>query len=326
MYDLEYIKTVHLEITSKCQASCPMCARNIQGGIENPWLIIDEIYIEQFKKWFTLEILSNLDRLYMCGNRGDPIVARDTLEIFQYIKQSNKKIELGMNTNGSSRNKEWWTELAETNVVVRFGIDGLEDTHSLYRIGTNWKKIIENASIFINAGGIAIWDMLVFDHNKHQVDDCQLLANKLGFKNFNIKHTSRFRDEYLKVLTKEGLTSHNIYPSDKSKHLKQTIDNYDTSLHNNITCKVLKDKSIYINSQGYVIPCCWLDIHSMYPMHKSKIDILDNNIDFLSLKDFSLSEIFNKGDFNKISNLWKSKSLLECNKQCGKIDKFNLQF
>ena len=82
MYNLEDIKSVHLELTSKCQASCPMCARNIQG-LDNPWLELDEISLAQFKEWFPVDFIKQLDRLFMCGNLGDPIIARDTLEIFQ---------------------------------------------------------------------------------------------------------------------------------------------------------------------------------------------------------------------------------------------------
>ena len=53
---------------------------------------------------------------------------------------------------------------------VWFAIDGLEDTHSIYRQGTNWKKIIDNVMTFVDAGGKARWDMLVFQHNEHQVE------------------------------------------------------------------------------------------------------------------------------------------------------------
>jgi hypothetical protein len=44
----------------------------------------------------------------------------------------------------------------------------LEDTNHLYRENVEWKKIMENARAFISAGGTAHWDMLIFDHNKHQ--------------------------------------------------------------------------------------------------------------------------------------------------------------
>ena len=36
LYNYEDIRAVHLEITEKCQASCPMCDRNVKGGRDNP--------------------------------------------------------------------------------------------------------------------------------------------------------------------------------------------------------------------------------------------------------------------------------------------------
>ena len=82
----------------------------------------------------------------MCGNLGDPIVAKDTLEIFKYLRENNDNMLLHMHTNGSGRSVKWWTELASLNVFVIFGIDGLGDTHSLYRINTNWDKL-ERAAV-----------------------------------------------------------------------------------------------------------------------------------------------------------------------------------
>jgi MoaA/NifB/PqqE/SkfB family radical SAM enzyme len=134
MYNYKQVKTIHLEITSRCQASCPMCLRNIQGGLENPWLEIGEITLEDFKEWLPVEFIRQLDRLYMCGNTGDPIVAKDTLEIFKYLRKINPTIQLSMNTNGSAKSLSWWKELADTDVEVRVGIDGLADTHHLYRM------------------------------------------------------------------------------------------------------------------------------------------------------------------------------------------------
>ena len=46
MYKLEDIKQIHLEITQKCQAACPMCDRNQNGGALNPHINLDELKIE----------------------------------------------------------------------------------------------------------------------------------------------------------------------------------------------------------------------------------------------------------------------------------------
>jgi len=92
MYNLENIKTIHLEVTSRCQASCPMCVRNVHGGIDSPNLTISEITLAQFKEWFPFNFIQQLDRLYMCGNTGDPVIAKDTLTIFQYLREVNPAI------------------------------------------------------------------------------------------------------------------------------------------------------------------------------------------------------------------------------------------
>ena len=49
MYKLEDIREIHLELTSKCQASCPMCPRRISGGVLNPFITLEEITLETFK-------------------------------------------------------------------------------------------------------------------------------------------------------------------------------------------------------------------------------------------------------------------------------------
>ena len=52
MYNYSEIKDVHLEITSKCQARCPMCPRRIGGGPLNPLIHLVEINLDTFKNGF----------------------------------------------------------------------------------------------------------------------------------------------------------------------------------------------------------------------------------------------------------------------------------
>lgn len=195
MYKSHEIRTVHLEITDKCNAACPMCARNINGGEDNPQLPGTELSIDDIKQIFRPEFIKKLDRMYMCGNYGDPIAARDTLETFQYFREHNAKINLSMHTNGSAKKPDWWRQLAYTlgsKGYVVFSIDGLEDTNHLYRQNTVWSKIMENAQAFIDAGGRARWDYIVFAHNEHQVEEAEALANKMGFERFQYKKSARF--------------------------------------------------------------------------------------------------------------------------------------
>lgn len=195
LYKYEDIKTVHLEVTDRCNAACPMCARNINGGEDNPQLPDVELTLEDVKKIFLPEFISQLDRMYMCGNFGDPIVAKDTLEIFQYFRENNSRMTLSLHTNGSAKSIKWWKELAGvlgTRGYVVFSIDGLEDTNHLYRQNTVFSKIMENAKSFIDAGGRARWDYIVFAHNEHQVEQSEILAKEMGFEKFQFKKSARF--------------------------------------------------------------------------------------------------------------------------------------
>lgn len=195
----EPIEAIHAELTDKCNSGCPMCPRYINNGAElNPHLAKTEVDYESFKKWFPPKFVRGLRKFLACGNYGDPIVAKDTLKIYQYLRETNPLMGLSINTNGSLRTKEWWSELGK---VLKFGrqgdyctfsIDGLKDTNHLYRRFTNFDKIIENAKAFIKSGGVAHWDFIVFDYNEHQVGEARQMAIDLGFTNFNVKRTTRW--------------------------------------------------------------------------------------------------------------------------------------
>lgn len=335
MYRLNDIKEIHLELTNKCQASCPMCPRNIQGGIPNPWLVETEITIDQFKQWFPVSFVKQLNRLYMCGNYGDAIVAKDTLKVFQYLRETNPSMFLNLHTNGSARNKDWWQELARLNVGVTFALDGLEDTNHLYRIGTDFNKIIENARAFISAGGEARWHMLVFDHNKHQIEECRAMSKELGFYEFSQKNSSRFRGPYLNVLNKDGTTSHRLYPSDRSSEISQQVmeqkikmmfkpeEEIETPV---IHCKAQQGSAMYVGANGALAPCCWIDFTGAEPFNPSLVDYKDLGFNQPNLNTSTIEEIFDSGYFNKIEETWKSKPLRQCSRQCGKFDRLNEQF
>lgn len=327
MYNLSEIKSIHLEITNNCQASCPMCGRNVQGGIDNPFMIPGEITFAQFKSWFNPDFIKQLDKLFMCGNLGDPIIASDTLEVFAYCRDLNPNISLSMNTNGSARTRRFWEQLAELQVAIHFGIDGLEDTHSIYRRGTDFNAIIKNATTFINHGGYAMWDMLVFDHNKHQVDECQQLSNQLGFKEFKSKNTSRFKEQSLTVLDKKGKPVYKIYGTDRSKELTSKLTEQNLDIPKiTINCKVQQEKSIYVAATGNVSPCCWLDMEWMPHPSFSRIDFMEKLGQFKNLHTETLEEMFESGYFKTIEDKWGCDPLRECSKQCGTIDRFNEQF
>ena len=326
MYNIENIKSIHLEVTSKCQAKCPMCPRRMQGGILMPWIDLTEITIDQFKKWFPIDFIKQLNNLNMCGNLGDPIIAKDTVLIYKYLRENNATMNLQMHTNGSARDNQFWKNLAALNVKVVFGIDGLEDTHSKYRIGTDFNKIIENAKTFINAGGEARWDMLVFQHNQHQTDECEKLANELGFVFFQKKNSSRFKDGKYNVLNESGKTIDILYPTKKSKSFVDKIKQSKYDIQPVINCKAKQHNEIYVAANGNVSPCCWLDAEWLPPVSDARIDYMDKIEIYPNLNKNTLDEIFNSTYFTDVEDTWNNDCLETCKKQCGKFDKLGAQY
>ena len=67
MYKYHDIKQVHLEITQRCQASCPMCDRNQNGGADNQHITNAELSLADCKRIFTPQFIKQLDIMYMCG-------------------------------------------------------------------------------------------------------------------------------------------------------------------------------------------------------------------------------------------------------------------
>ena len=72
----------HLEPSSKCSLRCPRCPR--QEHPEISWMG-QEISLNEFKKVFTADMLSQVQRITMCGDVGDPIYTKDYLEILDYV-------------------------------------------------------------------------------------------------------------------------------------------------------------------------------------------------------------------------------------------------
>jgi len=326
MYKLSDIKDIHIELTNRCQARCPMCPRRLSGGMLNPMLVLDEITLDDFKNWFSIDFVKQLNSILLCGNYGEPIVAQDCLEILKYLRENNSNLYISIHTNGSARTVDWWRELATLRTTVVFGIDGLKDTHHLYRIDTDFDKIIENARAFIQAGGRAEWHMLVFKHNEHQIELCENLSKELGFEKFSLKHTTRFMEEEFFVLDDLGRSKYILEPTEKSKQMigkgKESIDD----LESKINCKALNSNQIYISATGTVSPCCWLDLEFRFHIQDTRIDYMNKIGEFPNLRNKSLSEIFDSGFFNKIESTWSCDTLKECSKQCGKFDRVNAQF
>ena len=233
------IKVLHLEPTDVCQASCPLCSRETNTAFDPRYQ--NHLTVDHIRKHFDDHVISTLDKIFMCGNYGDPAAGKHTLDIYKWARKLNPSLTLGMNTNGAIQNTAWWHSMGtlfnQPLDYVVFSIDGLSDTNNVYRRNVDWRKLMSNAETFISAGGRAHWDMLVYRHNQHQVDQCEQLAKDMGFTWFRAKVSSRGFTDTLQVPV--GWNQPAFGPDV-------------------IQCHVLREQSAYIDAQGKLSPCCWL--------------------------------------------------------------------
>ena len=327
MISIKQIKHVELELSSYCNASCPLCPRNLFGyekidlGYVKKHLTLDEI-----KKIFTGDFLNQIENFTFEGNFGDPLMNPELLSIVEYLDTP-----IDILTNASLQDEAFWKDLAGYSVTVYFALDGLADTHSIYRRNTDYDKILKNARTFISAGGNAVWKMIRFKHNQHQISAAESLSKELGFSKFELVDHGRNsgpvfdRDGKLERVLGDfsGSTDLSHY-TDIIQHGDMLIEDIDDQIKESVKCVSLNNNSIYISSTGDVYPCCFMGFsphtygHGRWhqPVNKQISAVVSNN----NALKHSLEECINW--FNLIPGCWNKKTfddgrLIVCDASCG---------
>lgn len=340
MFKFSDLESVHLEITNNCQARCPMCSRNYHGGLENPNIKIKDWTLEDFKFIFNQEVLTQIKSVYFCGNFGDPILNNDLDRMCEYASKINPELQIRIHTNGGAKSEKWWkslvSKLPEKHFVI-FGIDGLEDTHHLYRIGTKYQQVIKKAKAFIDSGGNAEWVFIKFKHNEHQTEEAKIRAKNLGFKLFTVKNSTRFLEKDFPVLDKEGNVVYRIEPPTSNRVELITADmikNYKSWVKDsNIECYAKKNKEIYIDAYKNVFPCCFLastpynyvpSSDLTFPVRyeiRNQYDRLIESlggISKLDAKTIGIKLIIDSDSWQNIwHHYWNEDKLVVCARTCG---------
>ncbi len=351
------ISEYQIEITTYCNAACPQCPRNIQGGKINPYMPLIHLSREAIDYSFTVDHCANLKQIFFCGSYGDPIMHPEFLDILQDFRNKNPKLWLYIHTNGGVHDESYWQEIAAIMNgygQIDFGFDGLQDTLHLYRRNVKYDVAMRNARAYIDAGGRAQWNYIVFKHNEHQVEQARALSKEYGFFNFLPRKTGRFYDHANEcaypnwlVLDRHGHTEYvleepvsqewrnpsvqkiqvikNVYSSFQ-QYLKQTA----------ITCDALLGNKVVITAEGLVLPCNFFE-HNMYDARfvDSKYMPGANQAHFYNgqnqVQEFigryknelnvnlnTLEKVFESNFWNELISRWTGKEkLMECAMTCG---------
>lgn len=345
MFELSQVKNLQLEISSYCNAACPQCPRNKHGGSTIEDLPLTNWSMDQFNHVIGQVKNFDIDLIYFCGTYGDPMMNPHILEMCDVIKKTFKNCKIGIHTNGGLQYHGLYRKLATAVDFCAFGIDGLEETNHLYRRKVSWNKLMENAGAFIESGGHAIWDFIVFEHNQHQVESARQMANDLGFKEFNIKKTSRFisrkhevtnemdvyndqnQKEYVIKIPTDKTYINSSYEEIYQLNPKQFKNYLKTT---SISCNACRIKEIYIGSDGLVFPCGWLHDRlycadaKTHDDYKILHDLFDEigGINHANIFFTPIQQIVDHTWFPIIEKQWPTNSIERCALMCG--SKYNI--
>lgn len=257
MLNTSKIKTVHIEASTYCNARCPACPRNFSG-----WNILDlpqkHLTVAQLEP--TVKQLPKTVLGLFNGNYGDPMMNPDIVALTRLFKTCS------VTTNGSLGKLETFEQLAQLGVQITFSIDGLKDTNHIYRQDVVWERVIERAETFIEAGGIAHWKFVIFKHNMHQVKRADDFSKRLGFASFEVVNDER---NYGPILDNTGQEIGWLLPHNKSAQPYEYDIEHELEIRKNpydlqndhsdaiINCELKRERNIYINVDGEVLPCCY---------------------------------------------------------------------
>jgi len=323
---------VRLEVGNYCNLKCPFCARE---EVDRNILNTIHLSLDTIKKFLPETfLLNNVDRVFLSGAVAEPTLNPDFIDIVKYLMLYSS---VNIDSNGSTRNIEWWKELGKTGVHCDFAPDSIKPNNNKYRINSNTDKVIENIKAFTDAGGKSFWKHISYSHNEDEVEDQKKISDSIGSKFYfmqsrpipkNLKNDINF--------TASSINKKNIYH-------QLNIDEKSPKHY----CKLFGSAGHYlleISPEGILYPCCRMprefyhvyknffisgdtkpnlnlinEEHKIISFIETIVPLIEKNggIQSLSLHNYSIEEILNSSLYsNLLTNSWKFEGSF-CHIFCG---------
>jgi MoaA/NifB/PqqE/SkfB family radical SAM enzyme len=275
---------------------CPRCPRT-EFKLDD---LNHEVTLNDFQTGFPIDILNQLEYFVFCGSIGDPIYAKDFIEIVEYIKtQSSARVTIV--TNGSYKKSDWWRRLGlvlTSDDQVVFSVDGWDnESNNQYRVNSDFDSIIEGIRTLRATSECCIqWSTIYFAFNQDRIKEIKQLATSLGCDRFKAVKSTKFDGRYLVngldqlKPRAEFVANSLIYELefDTLRPNKYTLPEITVPEQRHSWAKCINfEKEVFIGIDGLVLPCPWFN--DGYRDNK----FIDRNKDKMSIKNRSFLDILN---------------------------------
>lgn len=339
----------HFEVSGKCTLKCPRCPRNDTAAV--PWMN-QELDLKFFKRTLSPELLkTQVQRITMCGDIGDPIYASEYIDIIAYIKTINPKIHIYTITNGSYRKESWWKDLAHVSNeydTINFSVDGYDNaSNNLYRVGSDWDSIMTGMRIMCQESSAHVyWATILFAFNQDHLDNIQQQATMIGCDGIQLTYSTKFGSKYGKAYgglkdilqpRPEFISSTHRYersfiPITNRQQSNQQYLTYNLHQYTKIKQKYntfitpmcsVGNRGLYVSADGVLHPCSWVSYPYTSIGTERKTIKFENSFhqiyrDKLNLTQRSLNEVLTDPIWNTLFDSFnnKDKAWVECEQKC----------
>jgi organic radical activating enzyme len=303
---LNQITGFHIEPTNMCTLKCPRCARTkFIERFSSQWTN-KNLNLTHLKQFLDID-LTNKD-IALCGNYGDPIYYPQLFEMIAYFKGAGANVTIS--TNGSYKSWDWWRQLADLldyKDTVIFGIDGIPDNFTQYRINADWPSIKLGIDVLTKTDINTVWQYIPFAFNEDTIETAQQLSQTMGFDEFLILPSDRWDEN-------DNLQSTN-YAGDRTTAIVtwKNTPAQDRVSDVDAKCKNLNNQH-YISADGYYMPCCFVGDHRFY----YKSEFYKNRSQY-NISTTTISEILASSQSKDFYNTLEDAKLNYCTFNCPKL-------
>lgn len=332
----ENVGNLQMDITSHCNARCAFCVRQVDGTTDvKPELPLEHFDLDIWKRLVTEDTRGMLIKeLTLNGNWGDPMMHPHLVEMLDIFSHYHPETNLFIHTNGSMRSIKFWEDMASScrkfaNHVICFAVDGMEDTHSIYRVRTKWHKLMENITAFASKGGRARGIMTVFKHNQHQVEEVKEAIRNTGAIEFETRpsHGAHTIQAGVTLESVECETEqHRFDELEVSMSDLRDFELYDKIQYPKVVskCPWFADRRVQIDPWGTVWPCCHVSFYGID--YKASEELIEKHVDSSfygarntnNLHNHTLNEVLNNDWYNEtLYNAVDEAKWKACRDTCG---------
>lgn len=339
----------HFEVSGKCTLKCPRCPRNDTAPV--PWMN-KELDLDFFKSVLSPTLLkTQVRRITMCGDIGDPIYASEYIDIIRYIKSHNPRVHVYTITNGSYRKAAWWEQFASVSNefdTVNFSVDGYNQaSNNLYRVGSDWDSIMQGMTIMCRQSvAYVYWASILFSFNQDHINQIKQQAKDIGCDGLQLTYSTKFGSKYgdayggstdpLEPRSEFISKTHRyeryfVQLSDRQQQNQSYLEHNQQQYikvkkqHNKFITPMcsIGNRGIYVSADGVLHPCSWVSYPYVSLGTDRKIIQFQDSFhqvyrDQLNLTKHSLQQVLDNPIWDKLFSTFddSSKAWVECEQKC----------